>query len=215
MSVGVSDPVVKVEDQSKSYGCGGSVGLLTAKIESSLIADQLVAIKEEYLIPPNYELLLPGEHREIDSLVDTDILVYLDALKVSLQFPLPSFFVKLLKYYGLSVSQLTPNDWMLVCSFTKACYDLHIDLPMFQHLFLLTKKEEHYHFSGCSGNVMFGGLRKSWRTWKPRYFILRNLKGWDVLPLVWNSRPRKSGHVVLTVKQASKVDVLRSKACRG
>ena len=95
-----------------------------------------------------------------------------------------------------------PNGWMLVCSFTKACYDLYIepDMPMFQHLFLISQKEEHYHFSDRSKTVIFGGICKSWRTWKPRFFILRNPEGWGALPRVWNSIPHKDNHIILTVK---------------
>ena len=62
---------------------------------------------------------------------------------------------------------------------------------------------------------MFGGIRKSWRTWKQRYFILRNPEGWGGLPRVWSSKPRKCSHVVLIVEQASKVDILWTKAYGG
>ena len=109
------------------------------------------------MIPSNYELFLLGDYRVTNSLIDTDTIVYMDALKASPQFPLPLFFMKLLKFYGLLVSQLTPNGWILVCNFIKASYDLHIEpnLPIFQYLFFLSRKEEHYHFSDHSRNVMF------------------------------------------------------------
>ena len=107
--------------------------------------------------------------------------MYEQVLKVGLRFPLNSLYCELLKYLGLSVSQISPNAWRVF----KAMEVLYramsngarmLTVQEFLHCYRLDKIDKSrgmYSFVPRKSvlKVIFETLDSN-RDWKSRYFFL-------------------------------------------
>ena len=68
-------------------------------------------LKANYQIPDYIPIRLPYKSEKCYYEGVDDVRVYEQVLKAGLRFPLNSLHHELLKYLGLSVSQISPNAW--------------------------------------------------------------------------------------------------------
>ena len=68
-------------------------------------------LKANYQIPDYIPIRLPYKSKKCYYEGVDDVRVYEQVLKAGLRFPLNSLHHELLKYLGLSVSQISPNAW--------------------------------------------------------------------------------------------------------
>ena len=68
-------------------------------------------LKANYQIPNYIPIRLPYKSEKCYYEGVDDVRVYEHVLKAGLRFPLNSLHHELLKYLGLSVSQISPNAW--------------------------------------------------------------------------------------------------------
>lgn len=148
------------------------------------------------------------------------ICVYYDALEAGLRFPMPVFYQKLLRHYGLAPSQLAPNAWRYMAAFVQRCKDAGLEEPLvsaFTYFFsLCAHKDKHkdnplgwYHFHHCNARrrCLFSGSVATKHGWKTRFFFLQPPEGmvwaWRC-PLAWSKPKREAVGVVERTNAAVK-----------
>ena len=138
-------------------------------------------LRANYQIPDYIPIRLPYKSEKCYYEGVDGVGVYEQVLKVGLRFPLNSLYCELLKYLGLSVSQISPNAWRVF----KAMEVLYramsngarmLTVQEFLHCYRLDeidKSRGMYSFVPRKSvlKVIFETLDSN-RDWKSRYFFL-------------------------------------------
>ena len=122
-------------------GCSGDSGAISVGEEvdgidstaSYLTSTHLAEIKDEFAIPARYSLSLPKGCHGNSVFEGNQVVVYEDSLCSGLYFPVDLFVAIFLRTYGVPVSQLTPNGWMILSSsiFVYGQLGLELDINVF------------------------------------------------------------------------------------
>ncbi|KAL6653150.1 hypothetical protein ACP70R_012075 [Stipagrostis hirtigluma subsp. patula] len=171
--------------------------------KSTLTARDLHALCAKYGVPKEYTPLLAGA-----APASTDssgaLCVYAAALEAGLRFPLHSFYVKLLRHYGLSPAQLAPNSWTYMAAFVLLCEVAGVDprVSVFRYFFTIVARKHQggpsgwHHFQpyqdGTRRRRLFAGHLPSRLAWTTRFFFLKSspTTPWKC-PLKWG-KPRRA-----------------------
>ena len=147
-------------------------------------------LRANYQIPDYIPIHLPYKSEKCYYDGVDDVGVYEQVLKVGLRFPLNSLHRKLLKYPGLSISQISPNAWrvfiamevlyramsnsarsLIVREFLYCYHSDEIDKSKDMYSFVLRKSVLKVFYKTPDSNC----------DWKSRYFFLEG-DGWMCHP---------------------------------
>lgn len=90
-------------------------------------------------------------------------------LKSGLRLPAFNFLETILDYYGLHITQITPNGFLKILCFMLLCITLDIvpSITIFQHFYLPMSNGDWVSFSLCHGLVeLCDNLSTSIKYWK-------------------------------------------------
>ena len=143
-------------------------------------------LKANYQIPEYIPIRLPYKSEKCYYEGVEGVGVYEQVLKAGLRFPLNSLHHELLKYLGLSISQISPNAWR-VCIVMEVLYEAmsndarSLTVREFLHCY---RPDEIDKSKGMYSFVLRKSVLKviyetpdSNRDWKSRYFFLKG-NGW-------------------------------------
>ena len=99
-------------------------------------------------------------------------------LKFGVRFPLHSFFVKILQYFGLTVFQVTPNRWAHMIGLFGLFLErrmgplMTVEFTWFYSIKANKNDEGFYYFSKrpTKGQQAITKIKESLGNWKERYF---------------------------------------------
>ena len=119
---------------------------------------------------------------KLDNLLEDYIAVTKDVLRCATQFPLPPYFQNLLKYYGITLMQITPNSYRHMIALI-ACKELGFPEPTleeFAYIYSLKGNYGDYRFyhksKWHSRDVKaFRNAKDNKGQWKRRWFIMESL----------------------------------------
>ena len=147
-------------------------------------------LKANYQIPDYIPIHLPYKSEKCYSKRVDDVGVYEQVLKAGLRFPLNSLHRELLKYLGLSVSQISPNAWRVFIAM-EVLYGAmsngarSLTVREFLHCYRLDeidKSKGMYSFVPRKSVLkVIYETPDSNRDWKSRYFFLEG-DGWMCYP---------------------------------
>ena len=147
-------------------------------------------LKANYQIPNYIPIRLPYKSEKCYSKRVDDVGVYEQVLKAGLRFPLNSLHRELLKYLGLSVSQISPNAWRVFIAM-EVLYGAmsngarSLTVREFLHCYRLDeidKSKGMYSFVPRKSVLkVIYETPDSNRDWKSRYFFLEG-DGWMCHP---------------------------------
>nr|GMD43232.1 uncharacterized protein LOC109159160 [Ipomoea batatas] len=143
----------------------------------------------------------PKEEEQLADLIGEgiryEIGVHLDSLKAGMRIPLDPFLVDFVNYYGIVLSQVTPNGHRILACFPQICarhqVPCTIDLFNFLHLVKTMGKNCHPSFVIIQCRGLFGkvsGLPDNNRKWRGK-FLRVFLKDGVPFKNEWSRRMRK------------------------
>ncbi|RRT70112.1 hypothetical protein B296_00004814 [Ensete ventricosum] len=96
--------------------------------------EALGPIWECYSIPEEYVLRAPSAEQRPYSAGSSEISISVDALEAGLYFPLHPTIVEYLRWWRISLSQMTPNSWRYLIAFFTEYRGASIDAKREEHL---------------------------------------------------------------------------------
>ena len=88
----------------------------------SLTPDELLLIKVQYGVPPEYDLELPGPVNRASTPPPGCFCLYQEAFRAGLRLPLPSFNVALFRFLDISLASVAPNSFRFLIGFLSLCH---------------------------------------------------------------------------------------------
>ena len=147
-------------------------------------------LRANYQIPEYIPIRLPYKSEKCYYEGVEGVRVYKQVLKVGLRFPLNSLHHELLKYLGLSISQISPNAWR-VCIVMEVLYEAmsndarSLTVREFLHCYRpdeIDKSKGMYSFIPRKSVLkVIYETPDSNHDWKSRYFFLKG-NGWMCHP---------------------------------
>ena len=104
---GVTGPARELTSTSGHVSEEVEVAVSCANLQSTLCTKDLIQIATLY----DLEVLMPYELERPHHLLAGYVTLSETYLKFDVSFPLHLFFVEVLKYFGVTVFQVTPNGW--------------------------------------------------------------------------------------------------------
>ena len=87
-------------------------------IPCSLTPDELLLIRVQYGVPPEYDLELPGPADRASTPPPDRFYLYQEAFHARLQLPLPPFIVALFRFLDISLASVVPNSFRFLIGFS-------------------------------------------------------------------------------------------------
>ena len=106
-------------------------------IPYSLTPDELLLIKDQYGVPPEYDLELPDLVDRTSTLPLGRFCLYQEAFRVGLRLPLPPFVVALFYFLDISLASVTPNSFRFLIGFLSLCHVIEVQpsLSLFRYFY--------------------------------------------------------------------------------
>lgn len=161
-----------------------------SKVESVVInwsSSDFDAFVKGLEFPPEWEAELPAPGQTAADVPSGKITIYADFfLKCHFRLPATRFFVNLLKFYQVHVSQLHCMGMCRLTHFEFCCRSLGIDPTpsRFNVFYRMRLVDSWFSFNQCSAKAGIGKAPSSFHSWEKRFFYIKR----DVLPLVMDFR---------------------------
>lgn len=117
--------------------------------------------------------------------------IYGDYIEIGLRFPIPDFLKTILNFYGIALTQLTPNAVQEVLAFAALCFmqSIQCSAELFEFFYELrgvNKQEGFYQIHKRGDNRrLFKGAKTGHGNWRTAFFFMRS--GSEVHPLNHNT----------------------------
>ncbi|GJT75340.1 hypothetical protein Tco_1042065 [Tanacetum coccineum] len=155
---------------------------------SELTSSELKSVIEEYSIPMNLHPRLPPLGMTIDRLPSWHIGLYIKQLEQGgLRVPFSSFFLAVVKHFGVHVSQLVPMGVNRVTIFEIRCMilDVRPTVSLFRVFYKLCKQGHWFYFENKTGRgtrKCFKEVTTSLKGWKKKFFLIDRRAIPDAMP---------------------------------
>ena len=128
-------------------------------------------------LPSSYELRVLDDTKTVSqSPYHNHLFVYVDALKAGLRFPFHPFIVDFLNLSNLTITQFSPNSWVMLSAFVIFCPLLEVEpsVDVFWSFYVirLNKDKGFCTFHARIGYGLFGNIPTSWKVWKHGLFSI-------------------------------------------
>ncbi|RRT37247.1 hypothetical protein B296_00018181 [Ensete ventricosum] len=142
-------------------------------LDTVVTEGSLALIREWYNIPTEYGLHVPQPGQCPYSLDAPGMCISVDALEVSLRFPLHPLIEEWLRWWRISPSQVAPNSWRYLLVFLGECQGAGI-IPtrdLFVTCFRLCKSRGGYYLT-ARVDFRVSGAPSNNKGWKSRYLYV-------------------------------------------
>ncbi|GJT23750.1 hypothetical protein Tco_0893687 [Tanacetum coccineum] len=155
---------------------------------SDLTSSELKEVVEEYCIPLDLHPRLPHPDMTMNRLPSRYIGLYIEQLEQGgLRVPFSSFFLAVIKHFGVHVSQLVPMGVNRVILFEVRCISLGINpsVSLFRVFYKLCKQGHWFSFENKTGRgtrKCFKEVTSSLKGWKKKFFLIDRRAIPDAMP---------------------------------
>ncbi|GKE24177.1 hypothetical protein Tco_1435689, partial [Tanacetum coccineum] len=155
---------------------------------SVLTSSELKAAIADYLIPVDLHPRLPPPGMTMDRLPSWYIGLYMEQLEQGrLRIPFSSFFLAVIKHFGVHVSQLVPMGVNRAILFEIRCMSLGIrpTVSLFRVFYKLCKQGHWFSFENKTGRgtrKCFKEVTTSLKSWKKKFFMIDRRAIPDAMP---------------------------------
>ena len=106
-------------------------------IPCSLTPDELLLIRVQYGVLPEYDLELPDPADRASTPPPDRFCLYQEAFRVGLRLPLPPFVVALFHFLDISLVLVTLNSFRFLIGFLSLCHvvEVQLSLSLFRHFY--------------------------------------------------------------------------------
>ncbi|XP_042466308.1 uncharacterized protein LOC122048859 [Zingiber officinale] len=133
-------------------------------------------LRNAFDISPDHEIVLPSSSDRPNNSSTGCVCLFMDHFTAGLWFPMHPFIIVVCKYFCISLPQLVPNSFRLLCG-VVVLFRLH-DIPLVPRIF------RYFYYSKLSelgtflfqfriGLVFFDKMTTSNKHWKEYFFFLR------------------------------------------
>ncbi|GJY84914.1 hypothetical protein Tco_0498940 [Tanacetum coccineum] len=155
---------------------------------SDLTSSKLKAVVNEYCIPLDLHPRLPPPGMTMNRLPSRYIGLYVEQLEQGgLRIPFSSFFLVVIRHFGVHVSQLVSMGVNRVILFKIRCLSLYINptVSLFRVFYKLCKQGHWFSFENKTGRgtrKCFKEVTMSLKGWKRKFFLLDRRAIPDAMP---------------------------------
>ncbi|GJS12860.1 hypothetical protein Tco_0407332 [Tanacetum coccineum] len=155
---------------------------------SILTAGELKDVVSEYCIPVDMHPRFPPPSLTMNKLPLRYIRIYIEQLEQGgLQVPFSTFFLAVIKHFGVHVSQLVPMGVKRVILFEIRCRSLGINaiVSLFRVFYKLCKQGHWFSFEnkiGGRAKKCFKEVTSSLKGWKKKFFFIDCRAVSDAMP---------------------------------
>ncbi|KAL2492156.1 Uncharacterized protein Adt_27784 [Abeliophyllum distichum] len=153
-------------------------------VPSIMVEEDLTRMREQYRIPSNVELILPGPNERACFPREGCTALHLNALVSGLRLPLHPMLRRILRAYSLAPTQVSPNGWSQMVGgmylWFRHSFGIEMPLHVFQTVYQPRKlpkkkgKEEeagwYYFCPWGSHKPLVTGCPSSIKQWKESWF---------------------------------------------
>ena len=148
-------------------------------IPCSLTPDELLLIRVQYGVPPEYDLELPSPSDRASTPPPGHFCLYQEAFRAGLWLPLPSFVVALFRFLDISLASVASNSFRFLIGFLSLCSlaEVRPTLTLFRNFYTFKRhpsaKDWWYFSPQFDRKGLLKGAPSSIHNWKERYFYVR------------------------------------------
>ncbi|XP_020549117.1 uncharacterized protein LOC105160179 [Sesamum indicum] len=168
--------------------------------DSVLTREQLAGLRVTYRVPSAHKFILPSRGRRIRDPPAGCFTVYTAYFDNGFSIPPHPLLVKVIRSYGVCISQLTPNSFMCFEGWRRRLLELGlpITLESFHAVWTVRRVAEvsdssddgrYFYFTPQKACRFLAGFVSSKGPWKEKFFYVRD-DGWG-LASEWSSSPIK------------------------
>ncbi|KAL2519045.1 Uncharacterized protein Adt_15292 [Abeliophyllum distichum] len=153
-------------------------------VPSILVEEDLTRMREQYRIPSDVELILPGPNERACFPREGCTALHLNAFVSGLRLPLHPMLRRILRAYSLAPTQVSPNGWSQMVGgmylWFRHSFGMEMPLHVFQTVYQPRKlpkkkgKEEeagwYYFYPWGSHKPLVTGCPSSIKQWKESWF---------------------------------------------
>ena len=136
-SSSASNPQVPSSVDEPASGAGLRPVFMPGAIPCSLTSEELLLIRVQYGVPPEYDLELPSPSDRASTPPSGRFCLYQEAFRAGLRLPLPSFVVALFHFLDISLTSVAPNSFRFLIGFLSLCHVVEVQpsLSLFRHFY--------------------------------------------------------------------------------
>ena len=136
-SSSASNPQVPVSVDEPASGAGPRPIFAPGIIPCSSTSEELLLIRVQYGVPPEYDLELPGPSDRASTPPSGRFCLYQEAFRAGLRLPLPSFVVALFRFLDIFLASVAPNSFRFLIGFLSLCHVVEVQpsLSLFRHFY--------------------------------------------------------------------------------
>ena len=140
-SSSASNPQVPVSADEPASGAGPRPIFAPGAIPCSLTSEELLLIRVQCGVPPEYDLELPGPSDRASTPPSDHFCLYQEAFRVGLRLPLPSFVVALFRFLDISLASVAPNSFRFLIGFLPLYHVVEVQpsLSLFSHFYIFKR----------------------------------------------------------------------------
>ncbi|KAL2226735.1 UNVERIFIED_CONTAM: hypothetical protein Sindi_2032200 [Sesamum indicum] len=183
--------------------------------DSVLTREQLAGLRVTYRVPSAHKFILPSRGRRIRDPPAGCFTVYTAYFDNGFSIPPHPLLVKVIRSYGVCISQLTPNSFMCFEGWRRRLLELGlpITLESFHAVWTVRRVAEvsdssddgrYFYFTPQKACRFLAGFVSSKGPWKEKFFYVRD-DGWG-LASEWSSSPIK-----ITYRKKLEIDAVRAR----